>query len=347
LILTVLTLIFIGILMIHSANGRDPGAASEARRQLMYAIFGLFLMILFIIIDYDFLGRISPYLYSLTIILLVAVLVVGHTVQGAQRWVSLGPLGTFQPSEMAKLAIIITLARYLSLHERWRLRELAIASALVTLPWVLILIQPDLGTALVLVAVTLILFYFIGIKPWIIFTTLAAGFSIAPFILHDYQKKRLLTFINPEGDPAGDGWNLIQAKIAIGSGKIWGKGIFLGTQNQLNFVPEHSTDFIFTIVGEELGMVGALGILVLYFYLLWQGITVARESRDLFGSLLAVGIVAMFGFHIFVNMGMNIGIMPVAGIPLPFISYGGSSLLTSMIAIGILGSIYFRRGSIF
>jgi rod shape determining protein RodA len=211
----------------------------------------------------------------------------------------------------------------------------------------LILVQPDLGTALVLVAVTLILFYFIGLKPWILFSTLFFGLAMAPFILHDYQKQRLLTFINPEGDPEGGGWNLIQARIAIGAGKIWGKGIFLGTQNQLNFVPEHSTDFIFTIVGEELGIIGAVGILLLYFYLLWQGLSVARDSRDLFGTLLAIGIVAMFGFHIFVNIGMNIGIMPVAGIPLPFISYGGSSLLTSMISIGILGSIYYRKGHIF
>lgn len=333
--------------MIHSANGMDLSQSSEVKRQTTYFIFGTFLMVLFMAIDYDFWGRIYKYIYVLNIILLIGVLFFGHTIQGAQRWISLGPLGTFQPSEMAKLATIITLARFLSLKEGWKPIDILKASVLVIIPLILIMLQPDLGTALVLVAVTVIMFYSIGIKPLMILGVLVSGLAISPFVLKEYQKKRLLTFINPEIDPEGSGWNLIQAKIAIGSGKLWGKGIFLGTQNQLNFVPEHSTDFIFTIIGEELGLVGAVGILILYFYILWQGLTISQSSRDSFGTLLSIGIVGMLGFHVFVNIGMTLGIMPVAGIPLPFISYGGSSLLTNLMAIGILESIYLRRGQIF
>lgn len=347
IIITTLALIFVGILMIYSANSNDFGTSSEVRRQLTFFLVGLFFMILFTAIDYDFWGGIYKYIYGINIVLLISVLILGHTVQGAQRWVTLGPLGTFQPSEMAKLAIIITLARFLSLKEVWRPFDLLKVAIYVGIPLILILIQPDLGTALVLIAVTIAMLYTVGIKPWIILSTILAGVSMAPFILHDYQKKRLLTFINPEQDPTGGGWNLIQSQIAIGSGKILGKGIFLGTQSQLDFVPEHSTDFIFTIVGEELGLVGSVGILLLYFSLIWQCITIVQKSRDLFGSLVAIGIVAMFGFHIFVNIGMTVGIMPVVGLPLPFVSYGGSSLLTNMMAIGILGSIYLRKTSIF
>jgi rod shape determining protein RodA len=346
LILTTVTLIFIGLVMISSASG-NHFSSPEVRRQFTYFIIGFLLLVLFTAIDYEFWGRTYKYIFALNIVLLTAVMIFGHTVKGAQRWVSLGPLGTFQPSETAKLATIITLAKILTMNEAWKIRDILKAGLYVAIPWLLILIQPDLGTALVLIAVSLALFYMAGVKPWILFSTMLAGLLAAPFVLKDYQKRRLLTFINPEGDPEGSGWNLIQAKIAIGSGKIWGKGIFLGTQNQLNFVPEHSTDFIFTVIGEELGMVGAAGILLLYFYLLWQGLSIARSSRDSFGTLLAVGIVAMLGFHIMVNIGMTLGIMPVAGIPLPFISYGGSSLLTNMMAIGILGSIYFRRRKIF
>lgn len=347
IIITTLTLIFIGMLMIYSASKQDCSASSEVRRQLIFFFAGLLLMMLFTAIDYDLWGKIYKYIYGLNIALLVGVMFLGHTVSGAQRWISLGPLGTFQPSEMAKLAVIITLAKFLSLKEIWKPQDFAKAAFYIGVPLLLILIQPDLGTALVLIAVGLTMLYVTGVKPALIFSTILAGLCAAPFVLHDYQKKRLLTFINPEGDPSGAGWNLLQSMTAIGSGKIWGKGIFLGTQTQLDFVPEHATDFIFTVVGEELGLVGAVGILILYFFLIWQAITIAQKSRDTFGTLLAIGIVAMFGFHIFVNIGMTIGIMPVVGLPLPFVSYGGSSLLTCMISIGILGSIYLRRASIF
>lgn len=347
LIITTLTLIFIGLIMIYSANGKEAGQSAEVRRQILYIIVGIVVLVLFTAIDYELWGRLYRHIYVLTIVLLIVVLFIGHTVQGAQRWIPLGPLGSFQPSEMAKLALIITLARFLTLSESFRPITIVYAAIVMAVPGILILVQPDLGTALVLIAITLVLFYSVGVRPWILLSAIVAGLSLGPLVLKEYQKKRLLMFINPEGDPEGGGWNLIQAKIAIGSGKLAGKGIFLGTQNQLNFVPEHSTDFIFTVVGEELGLTGAVGILILYLYLLWKGLSIAQASRDSFGTLLAVGIVTMFGFHLFVNMGMNLGIMPVTGIPLPFISYGGSSLLTNMMAVGILGSVYFRRGKIF
>ncbi|MDQ7821992.1 MAG: rod shape-determining protein RodA [Candidatus Eremiobacteraeota bacterium] len=347
LVLAVSTLVFIGILMIYSANGREPDSLSEVKKQLFYFLTGLVLMAVFTLVDYELWGRTSWYIYGLTIALLIAVMLFGHSAKGAQRWLSLGPIGAFQPSEMAKLAVIITLARFLSLHDSWTSRDILKALFYMLVPLALIFVQPDLGTALVLLAVTAAMLFAIGVKPWILLSTLCAGLFTAPFILKEYQKKRLLTFLNPEADPEGAGWNLVQAKIAVGSGKLWGKGIFMGTQNNLNFVPEHSTDFIFTVIGEELGLVGGVGILVLYFYVLWKGIAIAESSHDLFGSLLAIGIVAMLGFHVFVNIGMTLGIMPVAGIPLPFVSYGGSSLITSMVAMGMLGSIYFRRERIF
>jgi len=341
-----LSLIAIGFLIIYSATGRGIEVSREIEKQLIWFFLGLILLIMMTLVDYEFWGRIYRLIYFMNILLLILVLFIGHDARGSQRWLPLGPF-SFQPSELAKLLLIITLARFLSTREKLTALDIAFSLFHVAIPMLLILKQPDLGTALVLLAIYFAMMYHKGVSPFYLPGLTAIGAMIAPFVLKDYQKKRLLAFLNPESDPHGGGWNIIQSKIAIGSGKLFGKGLFAGTQGQLRFVPEHSTDFIFTVVGEELGLVGSLLILSLYFYVLWQGIKVISHAKDDFGSLIATGILTMLFFHVVVNIGMTIGIMPITGIPLPFISYGGSSLLCNMMAIGMLLGISLRREKIF
>jgi rod shape determining protein RodA len=212
---------------------------------------------------------------------------------------------------------------------------------------VLIMLQPDLGTSLVLLAVLFAMLFIRGFNPLFILASIVAGIGISPFILKEYQRQRLLVFLNPEADPTGAGWNVIQSVVGIGSGRLWGKGLFSGVLTQLRFVPEHSTDFIFAVLGEELGFVGGAALIALYFFLIWKMTRIAKKARDLDGTLIAVGIATMFFFHIFVNMGMTMAIMPATGIPLPFVSYGGSALLANMIAIGILLNISMGREHFF
>jgi rod shape determining protein RodA len=336
----------IGLIAILSASGDDTGSGSEFQKQLIYFGIGLLMMLLMTAIDYEFWSRIHIWLYGLNVGLLLLVLFLGHSAQGAQRWISLGSLGTFQPSEIAKLLLILTLARFLSAPEReGRLSPLDIllASIHAGFPMIIVLIQPDLGTSLVFIAVLAAMLYSKGVKPLFLGGALSAGAFVLYFFLKDYQRRRIFAFLNPNSDPTGSGWNIIQSKIAIGSGQVMGKGLFAGTQNQLRFVPEHSTDFIFTVVGEEMGLVGGLALLALYSYILFQAISISLMARESYGSLVAVGIIAMLATHIFVNLGMTMGILPVTGIPLPFISYGGSALITNMMAVGVLASISLRR----
>jgi len=336
-------LVLLGLLSIMSASAGQMAMAPEISRQLMFMAPALLCLVLMAWIDYGLWIRYRNVIYVLNIVMLLAVRLVGKSALGAQRWFQIGPIA-FQPSEMAKLALIISLACLLVRDQEgpsatkffWSLVHVGV-------PMILILMQPDLGTALVIGAIFLVMSYVAGTNPWFLFGIMAAGAGVAPHVLREYQKQRLLSFINPEADPQGSGWNLIQSMIAIGSGQIWGKGLFAGTQGQLQFVPEHCTDFIFTVVGEEMGLVGAVGIVLLYAILLWRGIIIARTARDACGSLMAVGIVAMLAFHVVVNMGMTMGIMPITGIPLPFLSYGGSSLITNMMAVGLLFSIGIRR----
>jgi rod shape determining protein RodA len=346
-LLSVLVLALLGMLMIYSATGQDSAPRGEFARQAACLVVGLFLLALFSAIDYEFWGRFHWVFYLVGIGLLIAVLGAGHEAKGAQRWLSLGPLGRFQPSEPIKLLLCISLARLLAAPvdrpDHPGGHPFLPGLALTALPLLLILLQPDLGTALVLAALMLAMMYVAGIPFTWLGGLVAAGLALFPFVLRDYQRQRLFIFLNPESDPTGAGWNLIQSRIAIGSGQLWGKGLFLGTQNNLSFVPEHHTDFIFTVVGEELGLVGGLSLLILYAYLLLFGLRVAERARDRFGALLAVGIVATLGFHVLVNIGMTVGLMPITGVPLPFLSYGGSALLTNMMAAGILLSIWLRR----
>ncbi len=346
LIFLMLILVVFGFIMIYSANGKDASTDSEFFRQVVYFFAGLVFLIIFASIDYQFLASMELYLYVLTNLALAAVLFVGKEALGAQRWISVGGF-TFQPSEMAKIFMIIFLAARLSKEDALNYEKLAGTLIYLAIPMVLIMKQPDLGTALVLIFILFAMLFVRGLNIiWILACT-AAGFGVAPFVLKEYQRKRLLVFMNPDADPAGDGWNLRQSIIGIGSGKMWGKGLFFGTQTHLQFVPEHSRDFIFTVLGEELGFVGGASLIALYFFFLWKAIFIAKNAKDMTGTLIATGVAAFFFFHIFVNIGMTVGIMPVTGIPLPFLSYGGSSLMTNMVAVGLLLNVGLRQEKFF
>jgi rod shape determining protein RodA len=339
----------IGIVCIGSAGLHNPQFAGEARRQLIYVGLGIALMMGVSFIDYRNWHRWAPGLYVVNLLLLLFILRGGHSVLGAQRWISLGPLGTFQPSEPAKLIVAISLAAVLCRGSYDRLQDLWKPLLAVGVPALLILKQPDLGTALVLLAI-LSVQLFLSLPKLGDFAIYALGVLLVAavaigtnVVLKPFQKARLLVFLNPKLDPLGAGYSLNQSKIAVGSGEWFGRGLHHGTQTQLNFVPENSTDFIFTVLAEEWGFVGAVVLLLLYVAVLVGGVGSMLAARDRFGFLLAGGLVGMFLFHIVVNVGMTIGIMPITGIPLPFVSFGGSAILTGFTAVGILLNIYSQR----
>ena len=347
ILFAVLILSVSGLFCIYSAFYQGSGFSDEVKRQFCYLIFGIIIFILFSISDYDNLGRLAIFISVVNVAVLLFVLLAGHSAKGAQRWISLGSLGTFQPSEPAKLVLIIALAKMLSSIKKTGLKEIFIIILTVLLPWFLIFMQPDLGTSLVLIFVAFVIFFMKGTNLWILASIAFAGLASSPFILRDYQKERLFVFMNPHADPAGAAWNITQSKIAVGSGGLYGKGFLQGTQTQLDFVPEHGTDFIFSVIGEEFGFIGCIIILILYIILIMRCFVIMKSAKDCFGSFMAVGILAMFIFHIFVNIGMALGIMPVVGVPLLFVSYGGSSLVSNFAAVGILESIYSRRERLF
>jgi rod shape determining protein RodA len=338
-----------GAVLIRSADLRDVAAASEWKRQLAYVGAGTLVMALFAWIDYHRWQRWALRLYILNLALLAIVMRGGHSALGAQRWIALGPLGTFQPSEPAKLILAIVVAAMLCRTAAVGWRELTVVIGAVVVPALLILKQPDIGTALVVFAILTTQLFFGLSQMWLFALYSAATVAVGAFVvgtkyvLKPFQRNRLLVFLHPNDDLQGIGWNLHQSKIAVGSGELFGKGLYKGTQTQLNFVPEHSRDFIFTVVGEELGYVGALALIVTYGLILAGGARALIVARDRFGFLLAAGLVAMLAFHIVVNIGMTIGIMPITGIPLPFLSYGGSAVLTDFAAIGVLLNIDVQR----
>jgi rod shape determining protein RodA len=342
-------LALVGVVCVKSAGLHNAAYAGEARKQLLYIALGIPLMIGFSFVDYRNWQRWAPGLYAANLLLLLLILKGGHSALGAQRWISLGPLGTFQPSEPAKLVLAISLAAVLCKGSYENLQDLWKPLLAIAVPALLILKQPDLGTALVLLAILTVQLFFglpklgdFGIYAFgvVLAATVAVGTNA---ILKPFQKARLLVFLNPKLDPLGSGYNLNQSKIAVGSGEWFGRGFGHGTQTQLSFVPENSTDFIFTVLAEEWGFVGAIVLLVLYVTLLTGGIKVMFAARDRFAFLLSAGIVGMFFFHVLVNVGMTIGIMPITGIPLPFVSYGGSAILTSFAAVGVLLNVYSQK----
>jgi len=338
-----------GIVCIRSAGLHAPGALGEFQKQTIYLVVGVAAMLGVSLIDYRTWQRWAPALYVINLLLLLFILRGGHSAMGAQRWISLGPLGTFQPSEPAKLVVAIALAAVLCRGTYLNLQELWKPVLTVAVPALLILKQPDLGTSLVLLAMLTVELYFalpkvadFGIYALGLLVVAAAALGTNA-VLRPFQRARLFVFLNPKADPQGSGYNLNQSKIAVGNGEWFGRGIYHGTQTQLNFVPEHSRDFIFTVLAEEWGFVGALALLALYAAILWGGIRTMLAARDRFGFLLAAGLVGMLFFHVLVNIGMTVGIMPITGIPLPFMSYGGSAMLTDFIALGILLNIYSQK----
>jgi rod shape determining protein RodA len=339
--LFLLMVLVLGATAIFSAAG--AGNRVEFIRQVIYMGVGLGVLLYFSLTDYRSVGRLYGLTYLLMLLLLVLVRLVGHQALGAQREINFG-LFELQASEVSKLLIIIVLARFFN-SRREHMKSpatFALGLVLVVPPTLLILAQPDLGTALVYVGIFFGVAFMAGVpKRYMVALVLltAAALPLVVSRLQTYQRRRLITFFNPGADPSGAGYNILQAKIAVGSGGFFGKGFLTGTQGQLGFVPSRVTDFIFAIFSEEWGFVGAIILLTLFLVLLVRLFRAAHLARDSFGALLCFGVATMIAFQVVVNVGMNIGVMPVVGIPLPFISYGGSSMLTNMAAIGLVQSV--------
>lgn len=351
-VLLALTLILaaIGILTIYSAvNAGGPTFQRNLYlKQLIWFGIGLVLMAVSFIFSYKRFDQYALIIYCGCLALLASVLVFGKYVGGSRRWLAIGPM-SLQPSEIMKIALVIMLAHYFSRHlkkDGFTLLDLIQPMVIVLLPCVLILKQPDLGTAMVLLLIAGSMTLFCGISRGtflLLATSGAVSIPLAWSFLKNYQKQRILTFLNPERDPLGAGYHIIQSKIAIGSGGVSGKGYLDGTQNALSFLPEQHTDFIFSVLAEEWGFMGAGLVIALFLLLLLWALNIAHNCRDSFGILLVVGVSAIIFLEMFINIGMVMGLMPVVGVPLPLISYGGSSTLTIMIAIGLLLNVSMRR----
>ncbi|MDD3581203.1 MAG: rod shape-determining protein RodA [Desulfobacca sp.] len=349
LLILVLAIVSVGILNLYSA-GLSQAVKQDTPlyiKQLYWLGIGFGLMLATLLFDYRYLEKAAYPIFWLTVALLVAVLVVGKVVSGSQRWLPLGPL-SFQPSELTKLAIILALARHFSPREELTplsMRELLFPFLLAAVPFCLVAKQPDLGTALLIALIATAMVLFVGVR-WQALTVLASSLLLlSPILWHflkDYQKQRILTYLNPEGDPLGAGYHIIQSKIAVGSGLLWGKGFLAGTQSKLNFLPEQHTDFVFSVFAEEWGFAGSIVMLLLYTLLILWGLQISRSCKERFGNLLALGIVAMIFWQIFINISMVTGMLPVVGITLPLFSYGGSSLISTLIGIGLLLNIRMR-----
>ncbi len=345
LLLLQIVLFLIGIWNLISATAVEDKSQGLYKSQLLWFSVGACVTALFLLVHYSFFSRIAYGIYFLNLMLLAAVLVVGRESLGAKRWIGFGGL-RMQPSEFMKLSLVLCLAKYFESDRTvggMGFRELLPASLLVGIPAGLIMLQPDLGTAMILLLVFGSMMLFLKVKPQVLLILGICGMLALPaaykFALKPYQRQRIVTFLDPMSDPKGAGYNSIQSMIAVGSGKLLGKGYKKGTQSQLNFLPEHHTDFIFSVFSEEHGFVGCGLLLSIYLIFLVSGLAVAYQSHDKFALLLAFGVCSIFFWHVFINMGMVMGILPIVGVPLPFLSYGGSSLLTSMLGVAILTNI--------
>jgi len=317
--------------------------------QIIRFFAGLVILVSVALVDTRFWLRAAYPAYAISLVLLALVLVIGHKGLGAERWIALGPV-EIQPSEMMKIALILALARFLnglSVEDVSKPHNLAIALVMIGLPALLVAKQPNLGTTLILVADGASLLFLAGLSWWWIGPVLGAVVVAVPtawrFVLHDYQKQRVMTFLNPESDALGAGWNITQAKIAIGSGGLTGKGFLEGTQSRLNFLPEKQTDFIFTTFAEEFGFAGSIALLILFAVVIGYGVQIAMSARSQFARLIAIGITLNFFFYIMINALMVMGLIPVVGIPMPLVSYGGTAMLTVMFGFGLLMSCHVHR----
>ncbi|MFA6222490.1 MAG: rod shape-determining protein RodA [Desulfomonilaceae bacterium] len=355
LVVDAVILSIVGIALIYSATiPMGVMGRSFVIKQTAWLFLGLTLLLLFSFVDYRALDRWGIWIYVFILLALITVSIFGRVTSGSRRWIDLGMM-RFQPSEFAKLAVVIVMAKSLSGRLRGPLKdwtEILKNLGLVLVPVIFVATQPDLGTAIVLLLVALSMVLFVGLskKIWtaiggLALISLPLVYVGAKYFLLDYQKKRLLTFLNPEHDPLGAGYQIIQSQIAVGSGGLLGKGYLKGTQNQLMFLPVKHTDFIFAVLSEEWGFVGCAIILLLFVIFILRGLTVAGRARDDFGTLLSVGCVSIIFWHVTINVAMVMGVAPVVGVPLSFVSYGGSSLLLSFLVTAILTSVSARRFS--
>jgi len=335
-----------GVVMLYSVAGGhfEPWAMKHIQR----FIIGFMVLCTVAIIDIRWWLRVSFPLYIISLLLLILVELVGTTAMGAQRWLTLGPV-QIQPSEFMKITLVLALAAYFQytppnkVSQFWRV---CLALLMIGVPVALVVHQPDLGTAVLLLAGALGMMFASGIH-WAYFVTGGVSATVAlPFLwtfLHTYQKQRILTFFKPESDPLGAGYHIMQSKIALGSGGVSGKGLMNGTQSQLNFLPEKHTDFIFTTMGEELGLLGCLALLCVYFIILAIGLKISLKAKNRFGAMVAMGVCMTFFLYIFVNVAMVMGLLPVVGVPLPFVSYGGTAMMTLMFGFGLLMNVWVHR----
>jgi rod shape determining protein RodA len=346
----VLIIAAMGIINLYSAgyNRTPSGATPVYLKQIYWLGVGAVIIGVTVLYDYRHLEKFAYPLYIVSVVLLVAVMFGGKMVSGSRRWLPLGPL-SFQPAELTKIAIILVLARYFSRRlpsQPLRLKDLVVPVALVLLPVLLIVKQPDLGSGILVLLVAMSMILFVGVNwrtlAWSSLTVVLLS-PVIWYFLKDYQRQRVLTFLNPEHDPLGAGYHIIQSKIAVGSGQFWGKGFLHGTQSQLQFLPEQHTDFVFSVFAEEWGFLGSVVLLLLFTGLTLWGLQVARDCKENFGHLLALGVTSLIFWQFFINLGMVTGLLPVVGIPLPFFSYGGSSLITTLLGVGFLLNIRMRR----
>ena len=347
LVLLIAVIACAGFAMLYSvAGGRfNPWAT----HQIILFVLGFFILVAVAVIDVRVWMSLAYPAYGLALFLLVVVWVAGHVGLGAQRWIALGPL-ELQPSELMKISLVLALARFLhgkSVEEVSKPLTLLIALVMIAVPAMLVLMEPNLGTTLIIVMDGCSLLFLAGLSWYWIVPALTAVSAAVPltwrFALHDYQKARVMTFLDPQADALGAGWNITQAKIAIGSGGLSGKGFLQGTQSSLNFLPEKQTDFIWTSLCEEFGFVGAIAVLVLFATVIFYGVQIAMSARSQFGRLLAMGITLNFFFYIMINGLMVMGLIPVVGIPMPLLSYGGTAMLTVMFGFGLLMSVHVHR----
>jgi rod shape determining protein RodA len=343
------TAAFIAMLSVASMWSLAPGRGGSALawRQLSWVGVGVVALLTVVCIDYRSLVRVAPILYVGGIALLVTVLLMGRTVSGARRWIHLGPM-TFQPSELFKLIFVLILAWALTYRRDVPVTRgmLIVTAGLVAVPFLLVVRQPDLGTALVLVPVVVAVFVGIGVRLRVLLGLAVAALGALPLAwlaLKPYQRDRLLVYLDPFRDPLGTAYNVIQAKIAIGSGQLWGKGVSGATQSRLSFLPERHTDFVFAVFAEMWGFIGCLVLIAAYSLLVLRGFEIAAGTRDPQGRVLALGVTAVFAAQTLINLGMVTGLLPVVGIPLPLMSYGGSSMVASLMGLGLLLSIRMRQ----
>ncbi|QJE73517.1 rod shape-determining protein RodA [Aerophototrophica crusticola] len=346
LVLLICVVASVGFAMLYSAaNGNfDPWAS----RQIVRFCVGMVMMLTIALVDIRVWMKLAYPLYGIVFLLLIAVELVGDVGKGAQRWIDLGFI-QLQPSEVMKVTLTLALARYFhgaTLEDTGRIPFLFIPLLIIFAPVGLVLMQPNLGTSLILVMIGGAIFFLSGVRLWKFGLVIGSVLAAIPIIwqfMHDYQKRRVLTFLDPENDPLGMGYHITQSKIAFGSGGLFGKGFLMGTQSHLNFLPEKQTDFIFTMLAEEFGMVGAVGFLGLYCLLLLFGFVIGLRCRHQFGRLVALGLTVNLFLYLFINVAMIMGLIPVVGVPLPLISYGGTATLAVMIGFGLLLSVHVHR----